>query len=305
MTSSGIKVALALALAVSCAGCGTIKQAWNDDRFDNGGLVGHYGDRALRADNAKMELLRATLVFAMVSQAADFTLKDPYELSSYNTYMAGEDDAIQKGRKLLAQDCTSLSYSDQTKLPDGCKATFEANTIYLEQRMIPLIKAALPGKQAQKLISDVAGQNLWGAASDLVSFGKDLVVDVHAGDSALRSGYVILAKDIVDPDNPTHLSTAKAKPDQITAPAEIPGDILDRTTGAFTVPRGFTPNDWDFRALYAIIQNACNDMHARMPSGTKAPSFSCAFQYGDAPADPAKPAPVAAVGPLPGVVNAG
>jgi hypothetical protein len=296
MKGIGIRAAMALAACTATSGCSTLKSAWDADRTSNGGLIGHYADSVIPASSADMELYRATLVFAMVTQAADISLTNSYDISSFNTYMKGESEALLRAAGSLKSHCSDIDYT-KIEYPTTCDAIFESKTIYIEQRMIPLIKAAFPSKEAEKIISDIEGQNWVASIFDVFEFSKTLLVDVHAGDSAMRSGYVILAKQ-------QELSDKVNGADDLNVPSQIPNSILDQRSLKLKFDQNFSVEDWDLQALYAIIQNACVDMQGKVASNAQKPD--CSFSYvpivdkaAPAPAAKAPAAPAAAPAPAP------
>jgi hypothetical protein len=261
-----------LACVIACApllsSCQTFKQALADDQGAPEGVVHDLGKSFFPAETSAQELYRAEVVFAILTQAAEASLKDPSEISAFNEYMGPVDQNIRYARDALEHDCSALTANLTVT---GCAGTFESQMTHVELALMPLAKAALPVKEADTIEQDLVGGNLLKTLLDTLKFSASIVGAVHAGDSAYRSAYLVLALD----DPAGKITPAKITEGNTTLSnygTTVPRDAINK--GLLEKTETFTFAD--FRAMYLILNDSCRRMKERVPTSTK---VTCGFSF--------------------------
>jgi hypothetical protein len=249
-------------LLLTTGGCSTLKAGLAYDVHADGGLVGHYADKAFPAPTKALQLYRATVVFALLSRAGSVGLKDPTEIYAFSQYqrVVDVDLHVLKGHLASGVNCDALA-------DDGgdCIQLFEADLPYLEEHMLRLAALALPGGRLKGVMDDLSGGAWLSAAGRFGGLVKALAAAGHGDAAVWRTNEELLAL---------------AQGCAASGPAAAHTCLEAAKAG-----RTFAPQVTDgvFRALYNIAQRACLDLQARMPA-TAPDRVVCRLSYDVAPA---------------------
>jgi len=148
------------------------------------------------------QLLRATIIVALASRMAVGTLRDGEDADQFIRRVQSVNREINYlGGDIFGPEAVGEKRCDalENAYCDSRSVFFESNLPQLEYKVVRMLIAALPQKEATKFAAQATAGNVWSAAHKFVKLGFRGADGAHRGAAAFRSSTEILAKATKQP----------------------------------------------------------------------------------------------------------
>lgn len=254
------KVCVALLVSMPLTGCTiTVKELRH-----SGGYPGDILDRRFfNASHSKqLQLLRAAMIVSMASRVATAYVQDGKDAEAFVEYLQAATDEInylgghvygEAGKK----HCKDFKETDC----DNHSVMFEADLPQLEARIVRLAVAALPRRQAAKLLNSARSGNVLSAAWSALGLAAAAAEGAHRGAAVHRSTLEMRAL-LIQLDDTEKIECAPAS--SVSTPVATVNEAAACVNQSVQKLRA--PNDTPlpravpkeaFYALFGIIRTSC------------------------------------------------
>lgn len=303
------RIVSAIAILSMLQGCSIVRR---ELRHSGGFAGDILDERMFDARASKrLQLLRFTMVLALTSRVGAATIRDASEASAFVTSLQNTSDEVnflaghlygQNDNGVIRFSCPTLTFTGApaaasreatpTAVPpdnqrqvseavdapqpatqcDTYEALFESDIPQLEYRIVRLVLAALPQRQAAQFLRSARSGNVLSAAWQFLKLAAAAADGFHRGAAVYRSSQEILAIAVFSSRNSDSLPVGRGDVRCATSP---PTDDRIRTIEDATACLGLSQDhlfqnpaeanvgfpreigDEPFQALYEIIRTSC------------------------------------------------
>lgn len=163
----------------------------------SGGYPGHLMDKQLfdASGSKQLQLLRATMIIAMASRVGTAYVRDGREAEAFIDYLQNATDEVNYIASHVYEadgeaPCLTLEDADCT---GSYRALFESDLPQLEYKIVRLVMAALPQRQAAEFADTARTGNGMSAAWKALRLALAALDGAHRGAAVYRSSEEVLA----------------------------------------------------------------------------------------------------------------
>ena len=265
------KLAGCLAMLALLSGCAV---PLNELRH-SGGYPGKLMDKRLfdASGSKQLQLLRSTIIIALASRVGLATVKDGKEADAFLDYIVSATrevnylaahiyDVKDSNGQVLTDRCTTIPTAAQTC--NAHAALFEADVPQMEYKIVRLVVAALPQRQAADFLKAASSGDMLSAAWKFLRLVSASLDGAHRGAAAYRSTQEILALALANDQDAAGNSKCKnnARPDSINTVEDAvsclglsPTNIFKNPGEVTNWPKSVPANAFD--ALFGMMRISC------------------------------------------------
>ena len=227
----------------------------------SGGYPGYVMDtRFFDASHSKqLQLMRATMIVSMASRVGSTYIRDGKEAEAFIDYLQATTDEINYlAGNLYPIDgkvlCTDLETTDC----DAHSALFESDLPQLEERIMRLVVAALPQRQAASFLDAAKRGDLMSAAWKALRLASAAVDGAHRGAAVHRTGLELRALLVQDGGGTCANGDAVSSPvATVNQAALCMNQPLDSLAARHDTKLPAAVPATAFQALFGVVQTSC------------------------------------------------
>lgn len=247
------------------AGCSAVTKELRND----GGVGGAYLDKRMfdASGSKQLQLLRATMIISMASRVGTATVRDGREADAFVDYLQNATEEVNvlaghlydvEGR----QRCAGLGPEDGSCHTHAI--AFEADLPLLEYKIVRLVLAALPQRQAASFARALGQGNVLSAAYKAIRLAASSLDGFHRGAAVYRSTLEVRALLVASGAGCTPLRLAAdgepIDPERLSTKTAV--QCLGLESGSLRNPADMpalpaTVRKAAFAPLYGIIRTSC------------------------------------------------